>query len=121
MRSCNHAELSNNCWECACDSLRVENAALKARLEQTERREREAIADCMRLRAEKEQWEPEWKSQAEANAAGYNQAHVEISSIRSRMEALEKALDRLCSCRDKHDDGFDYDCTACYARSIAAS
>lgn len=28
MNTCGHNELNNNCWECTCDSLKIENAKL---------------------------------------------------------------------------------------------
>jgi chromosome segregation ATPase len=89
------------------DAVEAENAALKEQLAEATSELREAAdlvdprvkekfaalkAECEMLKAEKEQWEPEWKSQAEANAAGYNQAHAEITSLRSRVEELRDAL-----------------------------
>lgn len=56
-------------------SLEKENAELKAKLEE--------------LLIDKEQWEPEWANQAEANAAGYNQAVDEINGLKAKLEECE--------------------------------
>jgi len=45
-----------------------------------------------KLLQEKEQWEPEWNNQAEANAAGYNQAQTEIAALKEMCEKAELLL-----------------------------
>lgn len=68
-------------------------------------------AHISQLEAEKEQWEPQWKSNAEANAAGYNEAVEKLAlsdaagfakvcnelkkaneALRERVSVLENAL-----------------------------
>jgi hypothetical protein len=63
-----YKEVASDAW--AARQLEVD--ALSARLKTIE--------------AEKEQWEPEWRSQAEANAAGYNEAHARIRELQTQIE-----------------------------------
>jgi hypothetical protein len=49
-------------------------------------------AENAQLKEEKKQWEPEWFSQAAANAAGYNQALVEIKKLEAENKKLTMDL-----------------------------
>jgi predicted nuclease with TOPRIM domain len=50
-----------------------------------------------KLKTEKKQWEPEWKSQAEANAAGYNQAQTELTNLKTENARLKDRLSKAVS------------------------
>ena len=49
-------------------------------------------AENAQLKEEKKQWEPEWFSQAAANAAGYNQALMEIKKLEAENAKYREAL-----------------------------
>lgn len=125
MRSCNHAELSNNCWECTCDSLRAENAALKARLKNNcglcvegkpcnqERCPNDTVlaADYNALKAECDTIRATNAGLIklrEMDAESFTTWVEKYDSLRSRMEALESALKQYAS-----DSFWEYGCGCC--------
>lgn len=63
-------------------------------------REVTPCANCERLEEEKIQWEPQWKSNAEANASGYNQAVAEIQLLYKKLEMCKEALEFYADKKD---------------------
>lgn len=54
---------------------------------------KELLEENAQLKEEKEQWEPQWFSEAEANAAGYNEALGEIKMLQAENARYREALE----------------------------
>jgi predicted nuclease with TOPRIM domain len=55
---------------------------------------KDLLEENAQLKEEKKQWEPQWFSEAEANAAGYNEALDEIKTLRAENARYREALDK---------------------------